>query len=157
MTIQIVVTPPHRETGQCILTVLNQLGLPIGRGVVTHVVRIASTPPGEAPKWVRDAWIGLEFPALDPEVTTNPDKPPSGVLSGRPSSDVGYTVPAAVAFDLLRRKAPDAFDWWQTHTQVTEAVDVGLCFDNSACVVVATGSAVYDALQRVYPGQATVH
>jgi hypothetical protein len=30
------------------------------------IVRITSVPPGEAPPWVREKWVGLELPTIAP-------------------------------------------------------------------------------------------
>lgn len=30
-----------------------------------HKIRIIKVPSGEAPEWVREAWVGLEIPTLE--------------------------------------------------------------------------------------------
>jgi hypothetical protein len=44
-------------------------------------IRIIATPPGEAPLWVREKWIGLELPLVDGDSAAQ-EVFTSGVLSG---------------------------------------------------------------------------
>ena len=107
-------------------------------------VRIVRPPEGEAPLWVREAWVGLELPLgrLEP-VTVDT----VGVLSG-PSSQwgfwwarlrgrvhrtTGYEVPSARAIELLARKRPDAADWWRANTRRFCDPDQAFIFDMPAC------------------------
>jgi hypothetical protein len=89
------------------------------------LVRIVAAPPGEAPLWVREQWVGLELP-----LAANTAKPQryvtSGVLSGplsfwqlilwqfigrlKPAS--GYPVDVAAALSVLETKSPEAARWW---------------------------------------------
>ena len=48
-------------------------------------VKIVRAPKGEAPDWVREAWVGLVLPLKEPTLTTVPT---AGVLSG-PRSAMG--------------------------------------------------------------------
>jgi hypothetical protein len=87
-------------------------------------IRIKSTPPGEAPISIREAWVGLELPLLR-------DKPlrylGSGVLTG-PRSLVrmlvhlvtlrlkvytAYVVPSHTAIGILEGADPVAARWWR--------------------------------------------
>jgi len=88
-------------------------------------VRIVAVPPGEAPLWVREQWVGLELP-----LAANTAKPQayvtSGVLSGplsfwqlilghflgRLKRASGYPVDAAEALSVLETKSPEAAQWW---------------------------------------------
>jgi len=87
-------------------------------------IRITSTPPGEAPVSIREAWVGLELPLLR-------DKPlrylGSGVLTGprsfvamlvhlvtfRLTLHTGYVVPALTAVEILEKGNPAAARWWR--------------------------------------------
>lgn len=87
-------------------------------------IRIKSTPPGEAPVSIREAWVGLELPLLR-------DKPirylSSGVLTGprnfvqkvvhlvtfRLTVRPGFVVPAPTAIDILEKADPVAARWWR--------------------------------------------
>jgi hypothetical protein len=46
-------------------------------------VKIVRPPVGEAPVWVREAWVGLVVPLKEPSLTTIPSV---GVLSGPKSA-----------------------------------------------------------------------
>lgn len=79
-------------------------------------IRIIATPAGEAPEWVRQAWVGLEIPVEDcagmGEV--------HGVLSGKPdpSNSDGYHVNEKSAVDILRAKSFGAARWWEEHIDI---------------------------------------
>ncbi|MCB9178003.1 MAG: hypothetical protein H6590_01070 [Flavobacteriales bacterium] len=91
-------------------------------------IRITSTPPGEAPEHIRQAWIGLEIPV--PErfagrrrvvglgVLSGPKNwlgALFAIISGRAKRETGYIVEASTAVDLLAVHSPDAADWWRKH------------------------------------------
>lgn len=73
-------------------------------------IRIVAAPPGQAPDWVRQAWIGIEIPLLEEQE--------GGVLVGvnggapDPRSLNGYTVALEGAIDALRKQSPRAAEWW---------------------------------------------
>lgn len=73
--------------------------------------RIVTRPVGEAPKWVRDAWIGLTFPITEPIDPTG-DR---GVVSLKPSDSNtgGYSVTTDDAFRILGEHNEKALGWWQ--------------------------------------------
>jgi hypothetical protein len=92
----------------------------------TRFIRIVRLPPGEAPLWVREKWVGLDLPLADG------DRGPrhaftSGVLSGprnrliaawwslrgRLKWQSGYAVNAQEALRRLETIAPDAASWWR--------------------------------------------
>ena len=84
-------------------------------------IRIKSTPPGEAPEHIRQAWIGLEIPAFRCRgrvfgVLSGP-KTRLGVflarLLGRAKRKVGYAVDAEAAVNLLASRSPEVADWWR--------------------------------------------
>jgi hypothetical protein len=89
-------------------------------------VRITDVPPGEAPDWVRRAWVGMVLPLAPGE--TGPRTPRTvGVLSGprdfvmillfflfgRRNRETGYVVEGRVAVQLLAEKDAEAARWWQ--------------------------------------------
>ena len=90
-------------------------------------IRIVRAPPGEAPLPVREAWIGLELPALQGRPGRYLG---SGVLSGprdvvssiirlltlRMAVHGGYAVPALQAVEILERSQPAAALWWRENT-----------------------------------------
>jgi hypothetical protein len=97
------------------------------------LIRIASTPPGEAPEEIRRAWVGLELPlargergprALDTE----------GVLSREGSGvDKGYVVDGKTAVKLLASCSPAAADWWRENAPHVVASGYQLIFPENVC------------------------
>ena len=77
-------------------------------------ILVTSTPSGEAPDWVREAWVGLKLPlSRIPEeeygLTVGP-------FSRRPVPEEqdGYRVDSDAAVDALRGSQPNAAEWWIT-------------------------------------------
>lgn len=115
-------------------------------------IRIDSTPQGEAPIAIRQAWIGLTLPLLE----TAPSAPeamiveigfrnPASLLSTvkqrlgfRPPTTIwqAYTVQAASALRLLERHSPDAARWWQRNTPWLYQPAQILAFDAGCCELV---------------------
>jgi hypothetical protein len=73
-------------------------------------IQFVKTPGGEAPEWVRQAWVGL----IVPYVGFGHSFPfTRGVVSGKTVPAVcSYCVPQDEALALLRKKHPDAAAWW---------------------------------------------
>ncbi len=74
--------------------------------------RIISTPPGQAPEWVREQWIGLELPMSDNQAAGIQ----LGVKGGKPENQGGFIVDGKVAVDLLAEKGEEALEaakWWR--------------------------------------------
>ena len=100
---------------------------PLGPVAQLHL-RVNFVPPGEAPAWVRERWVGLMLPLAQAsaEPTT---RLTSGVLTGPRSYfakllalwtgrfDVseGYIVDAPGALDALESACPEAAAWWKEH------------------------------------------
>lgn len=150
MGIQVIVRPDPEMQSRIAISVIDPQ-----RGSNTfirlaHIVRISSTPTGEAPESIRKGWVGLEFPALEPDETNNPAQAPQGVLSGRSVGDYGYTVPAIIAFHLLSEKAPAAYRWWCENAPSLITAQAGLCFNFDACEVIASGDELYGAATRLF-------
>jgi len=113
---------------------------------VTPMVRIVARPIGEAPEWVRDAWIGLEIPLLCSGERTSEGV---GVLSGprsflaqlgdwlrgRSMNVSGYVVNARTAVDLLEAHSPKAAEWWWANTAHLLDGRSAFLFDTPACEV----------------------
>jgi len=92
-------------------------------------LRIESTPPGEAPLWVREKWLGLTLPLArsyeHPRtwLTSGVLSGPKGFLSrlvalvtGRLTRRSGYMVESSAAVAILATKSPDAAAWWRKNT-----------------------------------------
>jgi hypothetical protein len=100
-------------------------------------VRVISRPDGEAPEWVRNAWIGLSLPlVVDRQRTwrglgvltgpTNILLQRWALMRGRGVALTGYLVNAKVAVDLLETSSPQAAAWWRANTP--KLLDKGRCF-----------------------------
>lgn len=118
-------------------------------GSATSYIRIVSIPPGEAPLWVRERWVGLELPLADgdrgPRQTYT-----SGVLSGprnrlialwwalrgRLKRQAGYAVDAIEAVRILEATAPDAASWWRQNVPRLQRRKRKFLFHKSACQMV---------------------
>lgn len=72
-------------------------------------IRIVSTPPGQAPEWVRKEWVGVEIPVVEQPVKGIQ----VGVRGGKPQNKGGYEVNTADAIEALRKKSPEAAKWWE--------------------------------------------
>lgn len=93
-----------------------------------RTIRIVGVPPGEAPFWVREQWVGLELP-----LTRHPAPRAFyafGVLSsprtwlpqlweivrGRVARIQGSPVESVRAVDILAASSPAAAAWWRENT-----------------------------------------
>ena len=98
-----------------------------GRHHAEHV-RIFAVPPGEAPAWVREKWVGLELP-LAQRVPTSTSRLTAGVLSGPRTAFAvlsslmhgqyqrprGFTVNVLEAIRVLESSSPEAANWWRVN------------------------------------------
>ncbi len=115
----------------------------------TAKIRIVAVPPGEAPFWVRQEWVGLELPLtryVRPQIAVT-----FGVLSGptswlgqiwemligRADRAIGYAVEGAAAVEILEAKNPDAARWWREHAPLSVAPRRYLLFHEHVCQLVA--------------------
>ena len=90
-------------------------------------IRIIAVPPGEAPLWVREKWVGLKLPTLGRNAVQARSV---GVLSapksflaylaavfrGQTQVTTGYIVRAAEAVRILEAASPEAAKWWRENT-----------------------------------------
>jgi len=107
-------------------------------------VRIVAAPLGEAPLWVREAWIGLDLPTIRSDLRTYCG---AGVLSGpktfwafftawfggKLAPQSGYAVHVLTAVELLERTRPDAARWWRENTPHLMRRGQAFVFDEPAC------------------------
>lgn len=75
-------------------------------------IQIIAVPPGQAPLWVREEWVGLVLPVEDPPTDGNIQ---IGARGGRPENIGGYYVRTTAALEALGRKSPDAAEWWESN------------------------------------------
>ena len=110
------------------------------------LIKIVRRPIGEAPEWVRDAWIGLSLRTTQRSarhfkgfgVLTIPSSIFLQVwemLRGRSIRVSGFTVNAQIAVDLLAVARPDAAEWWRTNAPKLLDGRQRFVFDAEACSV----------------------
>ena len=111
-----------------------------------HII-IVRRPSGEAPEWVRDAWIGMTLPLLVQKrrkwrgvgVLSGPARylPKLwAVITGNSLRVEGFVVRAPDAIERLERHNPDAARWWRTHAPHMMRRRAGFIFEAVACDVV---------------------
>lgn len=91
-------------------------------------IHITNRPDGEAPEWVRKAWIGLFLPLA--YETSNTGR---GVLTHElsPQRGVKYAVEYEVALQRLAEVSVEAAQWWKNNTRLGPGRF--LLFDGSCC------------------------
>jgi hypothetical protein len=93
------------------------------------LVRVVSMPAGEAPEWVRQAWVGLVLPAWE-----NTAMRGRGVLTGNRSFAPAYQVSTAVALNLLELgNQTAAAEWWRANVPDANDPSERFLFDTSCC------------------------
>lgn len=73
-------------------------------------IKIVKTPNGEAPKRIRQAWVGIVLSCIG----KFPSDRVVGLLSGKPvkRNQNVYRVEQKTALDALKKKAPVAANWY---------------------------------------------
>lgn len=109
---------------------------------------IVRRPIGEAPEWVRDAWIGMTLPLLVQQrrewrgigVLSGPSRVlPQlwAMITGRSFTVDGFVVGARDAIERLEQHNPDAAQWWRTHAPHMMRRRASFIFDAGACETVS--------------------
>jgi hypothetical protein len=75
------------------------------------LIRIVSTPPGEASHSIREAWVGLELP-LAKSKDQGQKLAAMEVLSWKQDCMTGYAVEGRTALERLAAHSPQAAAWW---------------------------------------------
>lgn len=106
-------------------------------------IEIIATPAGEAPEWVRQAWVGVVIPLVESKVVTTKGigvitSAKAGWLSclwwqltGRIQSYTGYVVRFDDAISRLSVLSPDAARWWRQNTP--HLIGQNLMFKTEEC------------------------
>lgn len=96
-------------------------------------IRIVAVPPGEAPEFVRRAWVGLELPVTAGQVEA--DKGVAlGVLSQQPvDAPAGYAVDGKTAVAVLESASPEIAAWWRENAPAVVARGYQLIFPAAVC------------------------
>jgi hypothetical protein len=117
----------------------------VRRSEQTSIVRVTSVPPGEAPLWVREQWVGLELPIYGPAiprtyrtvgVVTGPSSLPGllfAILHHRSKKTPGYAVNGEAALVALEKASPDAAAWWRANAPGFFRAGRYVVFHESAC------------------------
>jgi len=112
-------------------------------------VRIIAVPPGDAPAWVREKWVGLELPLAQSSTAASRART-AGVLSGPRSpwgalvtllrggyqQKSGFVIDVTQALSVLELKSPDAAQWWRTHAPHMVKPSRYFLFSEDVCQVV---------------------
>jgi hypothetical protein len=108
-------------------------------------VRIVAVPPGEAPLWVRQKWVGLDLPVMRYAahrkmlafgVLSIPQSWPAqwaAILRGRAERVAGYAVAVVPAVGILAKASPEAAAWWRENTPHLIAPKRYLVFHEEVC------------------------
>jgi hypothetical protein len=117
---------------------------------VSSFIRIVSVPPGEAPLWVREKWVGLELPlpygdsggrrAITSGVLSGPRNRLIALwwaLRGQLDCKSGYAVDANEAVRTLEGTAPEAAAWWRQNVPRLQYGKRKFLFAPAACEVVS--------------------
>jgi hypothetical protein len=96
-------------------------------------IRIIGLPPGEAPVWVRYAWLGLELPLIPGQVRSN-RVAAQQVLSLQPvMPPPSYAVDGKTAIEVLASASPEAAAWWRQWAPAVLAPGYQLVFPAANC------------------------
>jgi hypothetical protein len=112
-------------------------------------VRIFAVPPGEAPAWVREKWVGLELPLAQGCLTSSGGLT-AGVLSGPRTSFArlttlmlgryqrrrGFKVNVLEAITVLENASPEAANWWRVNAPHLMTPSRVFLFPEDVCMVV---------------------
>lgn len=99
--------------------------------------RVVRIPPGEAPEWVRRAWVGLVLPADGP-FRSGVILPKRGAVTGkyeRGTVSATFSVMYRTALPILRAVDPEAANWWEnfSHRGFRDDPSALLIFSPEAC------------------------
>ena len=120
----------------------------VGAAMAAQYIRIVAIPPGEAPLWVREKWVGLHLPVADGRgpreayVSGALSAPRNRLLAftsrvlGNLSKQNGYPVYVRDAINELEKVAPDAAAWWRNAASRLLAPDRKLLFRSAYCELV---------------------
>lgn len=108
-------------------------------------IRIVARPFGDAPEYIRDAWIGLLLP-VHPNYPHTVESRHVSLM--RPITPLvmwvyrfiaprarGYIVATNAAMNILESAKPTAAEWFRTNTPHLFESEGGLLFDEACCAV----------------------
>ena len=114
----------------------------------TAKIRVIKRPEGEAPDWVRDAWIGLIIPlAEDGGVGEGKT---FGTLTGESQGySLGFRITPKTAVGVLEEHHPDAASWWKERCPTIWKEGATFRFQLDECEVVEEHGKPIEPPQRL--------
>ncbi|MFH1867278.1 MAG: hypothetical protein ABIJ81_04330 [Patescibacteria group bacterium] len=88
------------------------------------MIEIIAAPTGEAPEWVRRAWVGLILPINIDQTIIDP----IGVLGEDADKDNlqnSVLVNLTTAISILRKYNPQAAAWWEKNARYDKTTCLG--------------------------------
>ncbi len=96
-------------------------------------IRIIAAPPGEAPEFVRQAWVGLALPVVAGQ-SEAANLTAQQVLSGRSvGAPLSYAVDGPAAIAILNAASPKAAAWWRQNAPEALVAGYQLVFPAEVC------------------------
>lgn len=99
-------------------------------------IRIIQDPGGDAPEWVHQAWIGMEF-ETDSNIDPQPTKPINVFLLKSKTKMATpievYLITCKEAFERLLSSSWEAYLWWYVHTDCISHPEKHLAFPAWSC------------------------
>jgi hypothetical protein len=119
--------------------------------MIEPMLRIHSTPRGEAPLWVREKWVGLDLPLAQPKLDPLRLYTGAGVLSGpktfiavllawitgKLKREAGFLVGVIPALEVLQKSNPEAAQWWRENASYLVKPGRMFLFQTDCCHVAA--------------------
>ena len=112
-------------------------------------LRVKCVPNGEAPLWVREKWVGLDFPititsqkSVNKHITGVLSKPKNvlstiaGYLLNKYERKNVYLVNAQGAVSILNTASIEAANWWKENTPYLLKLNSSLCFEENEIEIV---------------------
>jgi hypothetical protein len=96
-------------------------------------IRIKAVPPGEAPEFVRRAWVGLDLPVIAGQVQAEMG-PAFGALSHQcVIAPPSYAVDGKTAIMILQSATPEIAAWWRENAPAVVRPGFQLIFPADVC------------------------
>ena len=116
------------------------------RSTKPKYIIVVRRPIGDAPEWVKDAWIGVRLPVAKTQATSHAGfsvtKGPHTLIPRlwsilRKKSDYysGYVVHAKTSVEILSETRPDAANWWRTNVHNCLQGFNCFLFDEESCEI----------------------
>jgi len=96
-------------------------------------IKIKKIPEGEAPKEIREKWVGCELPVLGfPKLALSQEN-----LSRKPRHKKCFAVCALSALAILRGKSPEAARWFEENVKPPiDSIDRYFFFNEKECKII---------------------